>query len=226
MLNILIVEDNKDVAELIRDSLAEAKDFSFHFWSDGQTFANQNIDLIILDEDLGGGLSGLTFFSEFKKSQKQWDGAVIMVTAREDEDMIRQAFAVGVDDYIVKPFRPSVLSGKVQALARRYRPMGGKIEAKGIQIDPNLHQVQIDGQLIKFTLTEYRMVVELVRVHGGLVTRELLRSRVFDGAHVTDRTIDVHICSVRKKLGPLGKWLKTVRGVGYRLDIPSDSQKN
>lgn len=220
MLNVLIVEDNQDVAELIRDSLHESNEFRFEFWKAGNNYSDRNVDLIILDEDLGGGLSGISFLADFKSLNRNWDGAVIMVTARDDESMIKQAFKSGVDDYIVKPFRPSVLSGKVKALARRCRPLGGKIDVCGIEVDPNLHQIKIDGDAVKFTLTEYKMMVELVKGWGQLITRELIRSKVFDGAHVTDRTIDVHICSVRKKLGKYGNYLKTVRGVGYRLDSP------
>lgn len=218
VLSVLIVEDNRDVAELIRDSLSDCSDYRFEFWTPNQSFNKHNIDLIILDEDLGGGLSGLAFLKNFKAENMNWDGAVIMITARDDESMIHQAFAMGVDDYIVKPFRPSVLCGKVQALAKRCRPLGGKMDASGIEIDPNLHQIKIDGEAVKFTLTEYRMLVELVKVWGSLVTREHFRSKVFEGAHVTDRTIDVHICSVRKKLGKYGDQLKTIRGVGYRLN--------
>jgi two-component system alkaline phosphatase synthesis response regulator PhoP len=90
----------------------------------------------------------------------------------------------------------------------------------GIEIDPNLHQIKIDDVPVKFTLTEYRMMVELMKGWGQLITREVIRAKVFEGAHVTDRTIDVHICSVRKKLGQYGDCLKTVRGVGYRLESP------
>ncbi len=106
MLNVLIVEDNQDVAELIRDSLHESNDFRFEFWKAGNNYTDRNVDLIILDEDLGGGLSGISFLSDFKSVNRNWDGAVIMVTARDDEGMIKQAFKSGVDDYIVKPFEP------------------------------------------------------------------------------------------------------------------------
>lgn len=219
LMNILVVEDNMEVAELIRDTLLEVPGYNVRIFDPRRmTDDNWPVDFILLDEDLGG-MSGLEFLEQFRARRDKWNGPVIMVTGKDDDEVIKKAFSHGIDDYVLKPFKGVVLKGKVQALSNRVGLGRQSIKAGPIEVDTTQHKISVNGEEVQLTLTEFKILKELVFNSGNLVTREDLRTRVFEGAYVTNRTIDVHICSLRKKLKDAGDPVKTVRGVGYRLIV-------
>lgn len=217
-MNILVVEDNLEVAEFIKDVLEEESDFQVRIQTDSTTHRSlDNIDLILLDENLNGR-SGLEYLEGLKSQDRNWNGPVIMVTGNDQDVLIKKAFDSGVDDYIVKPFKPLVLVGKIRALSSRCGLLEKKKMRIGkIEIEPTEHKVRVGGEEISLTLTEYKILHELAENSGKLVTRDTLKTKVYGDLFVTNRTIDVHICSLRKKLKGSQDCLKTVRGVGYRL---------
>ncbi len=217
-MNILVVEDNLEVAEFIKDVLEEEPDFKVIIQtnSDGHTTL-ENVDLVLLDENLNGR-SGLDYLDGLRSADRKWNGPVIMVTGNDQDVLIKRAFDSGVDDYVVKPFKPLVLVGKIRALSSRCGLLEKKkLRIGNIEIEPTEHKVRVCGEEISLTLTEYKILRELAENSGKLVTRDTLKTKVYGDLFVTNRTIDVHICSLRKKLKECQDCLKTVRGVGYRL---------
>lgn len=218
-MNILVVEDNIEVAQFIKDLLEEEPDFSVNLLTEPNVnYSLTQTDLMLLDENLNGA-SGLDFLKQLKVTHPDWQGPVIMVTGNDDEQLIKKAFGSGIDDYVIKPFKPTVLFGKIRALSTRLGLNGNRtIKVQNIEILPKEHKVWVDGTEIQLTLTEYKILKELAENQGTLVTRDTLKARVYGDLYVTNRTIDVHICSLRKKLLSAQDLLKTVRGVGYRLN--------
>ena len=214
-MNILVVEDNLEVADYIKGILEE-ENFRVQVQIDDQTIPDlSRIDLILLDENLNGK-SGLEFLQTLKT--KNWKGPVIMVTGNDREDTIRKAFHHGVDDYVTKPFKPLVLVGKIRALSRRMGIINNETIVVGdMDVLVHEHRVRIKGGEIPLTKTEFNILYQLVAKANSLVTRDNIKNEVFRGLHVTNRTIDVHICSLRKKIKDSQNDLKTVRGVGYRF---------
>ncbi len=217
-MNILVIEDNLEVAEFIKDILEEESGFKVKIQADHKAAISlEHIDLILLDENLNGR-SGLEYLESLRSKQRNWNGPVIMVTGNDQDGMIRKAFDSGVDDYIVKPFKPLVLVGKIRALSTRCGLLKKKTFCVGsIEIEPAEHKARVNGEEILLTLTEYKILYELAENAGKLVTRDTLKTKVYGDLFVTNRTIDVHICSLRKKLKSSHNCLKTVRGIGYRL---------
>jgi two-component system phosphate regulon response regulator PhoB len=147
--------------------------------------------------------------------------AVIMMTAKGREADIVAGLKLGADDYIVKPFSLAVLVVRVEAVLRRAAAASsnhGVLAVGPIRIDADRHAVEVDGQAVSLTLTEFRLLAALATARGRVLTRDQLINQVM-GPHIviTDRTIDVHMTSLRRKLAGARSLLATVRGVGYRL---------
>ena len=221
---IVIVEDEADMAELIAMRLRR-EHYEITVCNDGldalDTILTDPPDLIVLDLMLPG-ISGTEIAARLRANPKTARVPIIMLTALAEESDIVVGLHVGADDYMTKPFSMSVLVARIAALLRRAEAQqtdGGEILSAGpIEIDLARHRVKVDGQAITLTLTEFRLLAAIVGAGGRVLQRDqLIDSAMGTGAIVIDRTIDVHMTALRKKLGPARKCIRTVRGVGYKL---------
>lgn len=220
---ILIIEDEEDIAELISFNLEQARFDSLilssrhHIISQARQYKPE---LILLDLMLPD-LDGLELCKQLKRDKNLFNIPVIMVTAKGTENDRILGLELGADDYIVKPFSPRELVLRVKAvLSRVYpdetAPADTILRIGPVELDSRKHVVYVEQILVKLTLTEFRLLQELMSHAGMMRTREILLENVwdylFDGY---DRTIDTHIRRLRKKLGTASSYIETVRGLGY-----------
>ena len=182
-------------------------------------------DLILLDRMLPG-LSGDDVVSALKRDSRTASIPVIVLTAKAEESDQLVGFALGADDYVTKPFSMKVLLARVTALLRRLDAAEAEPEVFSdgpFRLIPSHHQLTVDGAPVHLTATEFRLFKTLMRARGKVLDRQQLISRAF-GEHtaITDRTIDVHITALRKKIGAASTWVQTVRGVGYAFRQPTE----
>jgi two-component system phosphate regulon response regulator PhoB len=178
-------------------------------------------DLVLLDLMLPG-LDGLEVCKAIKNDPATRDLPVIMLTAKGEEADIVAGLELGADDYITKPFSPRVMTARVKAVLRRKhtRPSDETevIEICGLVIHPGRHEVLVGEESVVLTSTEFRVLHALARRPGWVFTRHQISATVHgDDYPVTDRSVDVQIVALRRKLGPAGRCIETVRGVGYRF---------
>ena len=221
---ILIVEDERDMADLVAARLRKEGyqvDAAYDGAAGLDALRAQPPDLVLLDIMMPV-LSGTDVLAEVRRDARTASVPVIMMTARGQEADVVAGLRQGADDYVVKPFRMAVLIARVAAVLRRAAtpagPQGGALAVGPIRIDVERHAVEVGGQAVALTLTEFRLLVALVAARGKVLTREQLIDQVMGPSIViTDRTIDVHMTSLRRKLAEARSLLATVRGVGYRL---------
>ncbi len=232
---VLIVEDEEDIRELV----------SYHLLKEGYQVASvasgeealsvaekQTPDIILLDVMLPG-MDGLTVCQRLRASPKTADVAIMMLTAKSEEADIIRGLNLGATDYVTKPFSPRVLLARVRAVLRRSTATATApnqstegpieecdevIEMHGMVIHPGRHEVRIEGFPVTLSSTEFRVLYFLASRPGWVFSRQ----QILDGVHgdnyaITDRAVDVQIVGLRKKLGDAGKYIETVRGVGYRF---------
>lgn len=224
MNKILIIEDEKDIAELISYNL-ENEGFKVVCVRTGEDGINRvhsdNPDLILLDIMLPG-MNGLDVCRTLRADDKTRHISIIMLTAKDEDIDIITGLEVGANDYITKPFSPKVLIARIRALLRRpdkdESADRNRISYNEMVIDPGRHQVSIFGKPIQLTMTEYQILAILVKRPGWVYTRAQLIDNLREGHQViTDRAIDVQIVNLRKKLGSYSEYIETVRGIGYRM---------
>ncbi len=225
---ILVIEDERSLVEVLSCNL-EREGFEVLAAYDGQEGLRQAQlklpDLIVLDLMLPNK-PGLEVCNELRMGQRTREIPIIMVTAKAEESDELVGFATGADDYVTKPYSLKVLIQRIKKELRRRQlkeePSVGKvIESQGIVIDRHSHRATYQGQEVLLTPTEFRLLEVLVRQAGRAFTRyELMDAAIGEDAIVLERTIDVHIKSLRKKLGEAGELIETVRGVGYRFHEP------
>jgi two-component system phosphate regulon response regulator PhoB len=221
---ILIVDDEEDILRLVDYNLAKEGYMTSSVTSGEQALieARASIpDLIILDLMLPG-VDGLNVCRIIRSDPATKAIPIIMLTAKGEESDIVTGLELGADDYITKPFSPKVLVARVRAVLRREKTEPAKesdiITIHGIHIDPGRHVVTIDSEPIELTLTEFRILHALAKRPGWVFTRyQIVECSRGEDSEVTDRSVDVHIVSIRRKLGTLGNYIETVRGVGYRF---------
>lgn len=221
---IVIVEDEADMAELIAMRL-KREHYDVTVCNDGQdaleTILTDPPDLVLLDLMLPG-LSGTEITTQLRANRKTARLPIIMLTALAEESDIVVGLHLGADDYMTKPFSMSVLTARISAMLRRSERsqagQGETLTAGTITIDLEQHRVQVSGMEITLTLTEFRLLAAIVRAGGRVLQRDqLIDAAMGNDAIVVDRTIDVHMTALRKKLGEARKYIKTVRGIGYKL---------
>ncbi len=220
---ILVVEDEEDIQELLRYNL-EKESFRVVCAGTGEealvAVARNLPDLILLDLMLPG-IDGLGVCRELRASERTRDVPILMVTAKDDEADIVAGLELGADDYVTKPFSPRVLLARVRALLRRRAaaPETSAIIRRGdIEIDAERHCVTVGGEALDLTLTEFRVLEFLARRPGIVFTRyQIVDAVKGEDYPVTDRSVDVQIVGLRKKLGAERDCIGTVRGVGYRF---------
>jgi two-component system phosphate regulon response regulator PhoB len=219
---ILVVEDEPSLTEVLSYNLQREgyEVVVVHDGREGLRKAQMLLpDLLILDLMLPG-LGGLEICRELRGSSKTAHIPILMLTAKAEETDQIVGFAVGADDYVTKPFSVKVLLQRIKVLLRRTsnpEPAGDLIELGSIKIDKRGHQVTREGQPVMLTPTEFRLLETLMRQPGRAFTRHDLMEAAISDAIVLERTIDVHIKSLRRKLGEAGDRIETVRGVGYRF---------
>lgn len=224
-MKVMVIEDERDIRDILK-SLLEDEGFQVIALETGQNLLEDirahSPDLLLLDQVLPGK-TGVEVVQEVRGSDEYSKLPIIMVTGLSGEDDKVAALDLGADDYVTKPFYPKELAARIKALARRSDfdlygdAWGEKIVQDNVVIDFLAHRVTVDGQEISLTLTEFKILGELLKQSGQVLTRQRLRERALGNLNVTDRTIDVHMASLRKKLGAVGSRVETVRGVGYRF---------
>ena len=221
---ILVVEDERQLTDVLKYNL-EREGYEVAVANDGPEGlrkAQMNVpDLIILDLMLPG-LDGLQICREIRAGERTRKVPVIILTAKSEETDQIVGFSMGADDYVTKPFSPKVLLQRVKALLRRVEAGadgGDVIEHLGVRIDRLRHRATVKGRDIdpQLTPTEFRLLECLLRQPGRAFTRPQLMDVAMGDSVVLERTIDVHIKTLRKKLGDEGDFIETVRGVGYRF---------
>ena len=224
MANILLVEDEQSIQELICYNVKKAG-YSIEVTSNGKD-AITNIekvlpDLVILDLMLPD-IDGLEVCRLLKRSSHTKNIKVIMLTAKGEESDVIVGLEMGADDYVTKPFSPKILIARIRSVLRRassHIPNEDEIlKHKELVLIPGRHKVLIEGKNVELTASEFSLLHLLMRQCGWVFTR----SKIVDALRgsnypVTERSIDVHMVSLRKKLGPYEEYLKTVRGVGYKF---------
>ncbi len=220
--NILVVEDEKEIRELMALHLlrqgykvtecASVKDAT-------QEIAKHQYRLIILDWMLPG-MSGLEFLGTLKR--EKLNTSVLMVTAKAEPEDIVSGLETGADDYLTKPFDPSVFLARVRALLRRSEPQTGAEpevwSLRGLVIHLKTYEVNLSGQPIHLTPSEFKLLATMIQNQGRVLTRDQLIENIQgEGINVIGRTIDTHVFGLRKKLGDWSDAIETIRGVGYRV---------
>jgi two-component system phosphate regulon response regulator PhoB len=221
---ILVIEDEKDIQELIRFNLERdgyKVDVAASIEAARKPLARQLPSLVLLDLMLPGE-NGLDFCRRLRSDERTRQLPVIMVTARDEDADIVSGLEVGADDYITKPFSPRVLLARVRAVLRRSAVEPGdsadRLVRGAIEIDRTHHTVRIEGQPVILTLSEFRILDLLLRRPGVVFSRYQIVDAVHGSDYpVTDRSVDVQIVGLRRKLGSHGDQIETVRGVGYRF---------
>ena len=222
---ILIVEDEEDVLELVRYNLEKDGYLTESAVTGREALkkAKSGVpDLVLLDLMLPE-LNGLEVCRLLKGDAETATIPVVMLTAKGTEADIVSGLEMGADDYITKPFSPRVLLARVKAVIRRnevpVETNKSVVRIHDIEIDPGKHRVLVRGKTIKLTSTEFNLLHYLANRPGWVFTRYQIVDAIHGNDYpVTDRSIDVQVVGLRKKLGTAGKYIETVRGVGYRFE--------
>jgi two-component system phosphate regulon response regulator PhoB len=221
---ILVVEDEEDILELVNYNLTK-EGYRAECVTSGEDalrkVKERIYNLIVLDLMLPG-VDGLEVCKILKNDSQTAHIPIIMLTAKSEESDIVLGLEFGADDYITKPFSPRVLIARIRAALRRKKKEEQEdvsvMTIDDLQIHPTRYEVFVKGQEVKLTTTEFGILVCLARRPGWVFTRyQIIDAVKGEDYIVTDRAVDVQIVSLRKKLGPLGHLIETVRGVGYRF---------
>jgi two-component system phosphate regulon response regulator PhoB len=223
---ILIIEDDRSLAEVLEYNFRQ-EGYQTLVANDGQDGLRQARlrmpDLIVLDLMLPL-VDGLEICRRLRADPATRNILVLMLTAKTEETDEVVGFSVGTDDYVAKPFSVKVLLERVRALLRR-RDGGSNdtvLVSQGVMVDRDRHRVTIDERPLDFTPSEFGLLEALLRQPGRVFSRaELIDAALGGDSLVLERTIDVHIRSLRKKMGPHAVLVETVRGIGYRFRDPS-----
>ncbi len=226
---ILVVDDEKDLVRLLSYNL-QKEGYDVFSAYDGTSVMDlvwgKRPDLIILDLMLPDR-SGFDICQEIKQVESTRNIPIIMLTARSSEHDRVSGFEAGAEDYVVKPFSPKELVLRVKAmLARTKKDIPTTLQVGRITIYPEEFRVQVDGENVHLTTTEFRILFTLARQPNIVKTREQLLAEVWEdeAEYVLDRTVDAQVKRLRSKLGPARDTITTVRGIGYRLIVtPNDS---
>tara|TARA_B100001057_G_scaffold91892_3_gene88161 strand:- start:4292 stop:4978 length:687 start_codon:yes stop_codon:yes gene_type:complete len=228
-VKILIIEDEPDIRKNLEYNLSRE---GFNVKTAGSIHEAQNLlksdlfNLILLDLMLPDG-SGLDLCKNLKADSKTETIPVIILTAKDDEVDKVVGFEIGADDYVTKPFSVRELILRVKAVLKRGEKKKDIVEVErqfgDLTIDIDSHEVYVDKNKIDLTALEFRLLNQLVDRRGRVQSRDQLLSDVWGySAEVTTRTVDTHIKRLREKLGPMGKYVQTIRGVGYKFSRMPD----
>lgn len=220
-LKILVVDDESRMRKLVRDFLVKAG-YDVLEAGDGEEaldvfFQQKDIALVVLDVMMPK-MDGWLVCRELRSYSKI---PIIMLTARGDEQDELQGFKLGVDEYISKPFSPKILVARVEAILRRAGKNAEEtsLSCGGIEIDREAHRVLIDGEEIELSFKEFELLAYFVENRGVALSREKILNHVWNYDYFGDaRTIDTHVKKLRSKMGGKGDMIKTIWGMGYKLE--------
>lgn len=225
---ILVVDDESDILELIRYNLSR-EGYQVETAATGEAAVKfvkeRQVDLVVLDLMLPG-IDGLDVCRIFKGDARTAGVPVVMLTAKGEESDIVAGLELGAEDYITKPFSPKVLVARIRNVLRRRAAAEENRDDRAIIIekliiDRSRRQVKVDDSEVDLTATEFELLIFLAKRPGWVFTRSQIITGVKgDDYPVTDRSVDVQILNLRKKLGVMGDYIETVRGVGYRFKEP------
>jgi two-component system phosphate regulon response regulator PhoB len=224
--HILVVEDEEDILALLHYNLVR-EGFRVSLATSGEegleTIAEDRPDLVVLDLMLPG-MDGLQVCRALKEDTATRSIAVVMVTAKGEESDVVAGLELGADDYVTKPFSPKILVARIRSVLRRKETAEepgldqAVLHIDDLIVHPGRNQVTIKGEPVDLTFTEFRVLHFLASRPGWVFTRyQIVNAVRGDDYSVTDRAVDVQIVGLRKKLGSYGKYIETVRGVGYRF---------
>jgi len=222
---ILVIEDEPDIVEVLTYNLTRE---GYHVLSakdgeEGLRKARQKGPSLVLLDLMLPGIDGVEICRRLKADRATRATPIIMVTAKGDESDVVLGLGLGADDYVKKPFSPKEVVARVRAVLRRAVERGAdlkgeRLAVRGLLIDQRRHEMRVDGKKIDLTPTEFRLLRALAARPGEVFERqELLGHAVGPDTIVVDRSVDVHVNSIRKKLGKHRDLIQTVRGVGYRF---------
>jgi DNA-binding response OmpR family regulator len=228
---IAVIDDEPDIGELLKYNL-EQEGYHVTWIAEGERvlehLRRDRPDLVILDLMLPG-VSGMEICRQLRKTPEFESLPVIMLTAKSSETDKIVGLEIGADDYITKPFSPREVVARVKAVLRRLEEprrdllSSDILEFEGIRLDGSRHEVQVEGSEIKLTNTEFKILQCLIQRPGHVFNRQqLIDFALGENVSVVDRTIDVHITNLRKKLLGKGNRIESIRGVGYRLKEAKD----
>jgi len=221
---ILVVDDEEDILQLVEYNLAK-NGYNVTSVTTGEEALKQakelKPDVIVLDLMLPG-VDGLEVCKILKNDSNTADIPILMLTAKGEETDVVAGLEIGADDYITKPFSPRILIARVKAVLRRHAvgdvDQSEVLNIHGIEINPGRHEVRVNGSPVDLTFTEFQVLHFLSRRPGWVFTRnQIIEAVRGEDYPVTDRSVDVQIVGLRKKMGALGQYIETVRGVGYRM---------
>jgi DNA-binding response OmpR family regulator len=228
---ILIADDERELCETVAYNLTRAG-YDVRSVHDGRQALRIALDfhpdLVVLDLMMPE-IGGLEVARRLRETPGFARTPILMLTALGDEEAEVRGLAAGADDYVAKPFSMKVLLARVEALLRRAREdgnrAGGRLTLGPIEIDTDTHEVTCAGKPMRLTVTEFRLLAALLAAEGKVLSRAtLIKAAMGPGVTVTERTIDVHITSIRRKLGrEHAAMIRTVRGVGYRATLEEPS---
>lgn len=218
-MRLLVIDDDVELCSLLEEFL-EREGFDVRCEHEGREGLQQalqpGVDLVVLDVML----PGLDGFEILKELRRQSRIPVLMLTARgEDEDRII-GLELGADDYLAKPFNPRELSARIKAILRRAepRPNRGRVEVNGVTLDPGRREVSVDNHPVELTTLEFDILEQLMRAAGRVVSRDDLMESLYNRkATPYDRSIDMHVSHLRRKLEGSRSMIKTIRGAGYQF---------
>lgn len=224
--NILVIEDEKDIRDLISFQLksqgfnvvvSESADKAV-----GIVEGTERFDLFIIDRMLPGSMDGLEFTKKLRSRKDYQSTPIIMVTALTQAENIVEGLDAGADDYITKPFDLNVLQARVRVQLRSAgaspKTPGEELRFGPLKIAPSKARVTVDAEEIQLTSTEFKILLMLAERPGHVFTREQFINNIQgEAVHVTGRTIDTHIAGLRKKIGVAANLIETIRGIGYRF---------
>lgn len=221
-LKILVVDDEARMRKLVKDFLVKSN-YEVVEAEDGSQaldifFGQKDIALIILDVMMPK-MDGWEVCREVRQYSKV---PIIMLTAKSDERDELQGFQLGVDEYISKPFSPKILVARVEAILRRTNQLGEKeiLEAGGIVLNKSAHSVTIDGKDVELSYKEFELLTYFLENRGIALSREKILNNVWNYDYFGDaRTIDTHVKKLRSKMGQKGDLIKTIWGMGYKLEV-------
>ena len=229
-VKILVIEDEPDIRRNLEYNLGREGFNASSVGSldeAGEKLKSKKFDLILLDLMLPDG-SGLDLCKKIKSNSETETTPIIILTAKDDEVDKVVGFELGADDYVTKPFSVRELILRIKAILKRSDTKTKEVveverQFGDLKIDVDSHEVHVDSQLIELTALEFRLLKELVDKRGRVQSRDQLLSEVWGyNAEVTTRTVDTHIKRLREKLGSRGKYVQTIRGVGYKFSRTPD----